>query len=223
MSTTERTIDATEGNATMMARWRRSDRTDAGHRKPRKPGFAEEALPHLETVYRYALRLARGNASEAEDLVQETYLRAYRSWETYRPGTNCRAWLFTICRNHAIRGGEQHDRRAEVVASQVDADVEALAATAVFSEVEAANPERDFFASFVDEEVMRAVDALPDVYREAVVLSDLEGLTYPELESVLGVPVGTVKSRLYRGRRLLQQALYEYALEMGYVRPKERK
>jgi RNA polymerase sigma-70 factor, ECF subfamily len=190
---------------------------------PRKPGFAEEAIPHLEAVYRYALRLTRGNESEAEDLVQDTYLLAYRSWETFRRGTNCRAWLFTICRNRAIRGGEQQHRRPEVVASQIDADVEALAATAVFSEVEAADPERDFFGSFVDDEVMRAVDALPEVYREAVVLCDLEGLTYPELEEVLGVPAGTVKSRLYRGRRLLQQALYEYALEMGYVRPKELK
>jgi RNA polymerase sigma-70 factor, ECF subfamily len=145
-------------------RWRRSDqRRDAEHRKPRKPGFTEEAIPHLETVYRYALRLSRGNESEADDLVQDTYLRAYRSWETYRQGTNCRAWLFTICRNRAIRGGEQRDRRLEVVASQVDADVEALAATAVFSEVEAADPERDFFGSFVDEEVIRAVDALPEV------------------------------------------------------------
>jgi RNA polymerase sigma-70 factor (ECF subfamily) len=187
-----------------------------------KPGFTEEALPHLESVYRFALRLSAGREAEAEDLVQDTFLRAYRSWSTFRPGSNARAWLLTICRNVFLRGEERRGRRPEVPESQIDADVEALAATAAFSEVEAADPERAFFDSFVDEEVMRAVDALPAPFREAVVLSDLEGLSYPEVAEVLELPVGTVKSRLFRGRRLLQQALYGYALEMGYVRPKER-
>ncbi|HEV2130628.1 MAG TPA: sigma-70 family RNA polymerase sigma factor [Longimicrobiaceae bacterium] len=187
-----------------------------------KPGFAEEALPHLDAVYRFALRLVQGREAEAEDLVQETFLQAYRAWDTYTPGTNARAWLFTICRNRFLRREERRGRRPEVTASDVDADVEALAATAVFSEVSSADPEKAFFDSFLDEEVVHAVDALPEPFREAVVLSDLEGLSYPDLAEVLGVPVGTVKSRLFRGRRLLQQALYEYALEMGYIRPGDR-
>ncbi len=189
---------------------------------PRAKGFSEEALPHLDAVYRFALRLTRGREEAAEDLVQETFLQAYRTWHTYTRGTNARAWLFTICRNAFLRGEERRGRRPEVVASDLDADVEALAATAVFSEVESADPERAIFDSFVDEEVVRAVDNLPEPFREAVVLSDLEGLSYPELSEVLAIPVGTVKSRLFRGRRLLQQALYEYALEMGYVRPERR-
>jgi RNA polymerase sigma-70 factor (ECF subfamily) len=201
-----------------------SDAEDAvtGGARVGKEGFEEEALPWLDAVYRFALRLTRGREAEAEDLVQSTFLRAYRSWESFERGTNAKSWLFTICRNHFLRGEERRGRRPEVTGSQLDTDVESLAATAVFSEVESADPEKRFFDSFVDEEVLRAVDALPEPFREVVTLSDLEGLAYPELTEVLGVPVGTVKSRLFRGRRLLQQALYDYALENGYVRPKDR-
>jgi RNA polymerase sigma-70 factor, ECF subfamily len=199
--------------------WKKRPKPDA---VPRSAVFADEALPHMESVYRYALRLARGREDQADDLVQDTFLQAFRAWHTYTPGTNCRAWLFTICRNRFLRGEERRGRRPEVTGSDIEADVEAMAATAVFSEVAAADPEQEFFGSFVDEQVMAAVDGLPDPFREIVVLSDIEGLSYPELSEVLGVPTGTVKSRLFRGRRLLQQSLYEYALEMGYVRPKER-
>lgn len=197
-------------------------RERSGEARVQKPGFAEEAIPWMDAVYRFALRLSRGREAEAEDLVQSTFLRAYRSWDTFAAGTNCRSWLFTICRNEHLRNEEKRGRRLEVSANQIDADVESLAATAVFSEVESADPERSFFDSFVDEEVLRALDHLHEPFREAVILSDLEGLSYPEVGEVLGIPVGTVKSRLFRGRRVLQQALYQYALEMGYVRPREQ-
>lgn len=187
-----------------------------------KEGFAEEALPNMDAVYRFALRLTRGRKAEAEDLLQSTFLRAYKSWHTYQPGTNCLSWLFTICRNQFLRGEERRGRRPEVPESQIEADVESMAATAVFSEVDATDPAKNFFDSFVDEDVLRAVDELPDAYREVVVLSDLQGLSYPEIGEVLELPSGTVKSRLFRGRRLLQQSLYDYALEMGYVQRKER-
>lgn len=188
-----------------------------------RAGFVEEALPHLDSVYRFALRLCQGRQSDADDLVQDTFLRAYRSWHTYRPGSDCRSWLFTICRNQFLRTVRRRSATQEVPASQLEADVESLAATAVFSAVEAADPEREFFDSFVDEEVLAAVDRLAQPFREVVMLSDVEGLSYQEISQVLDVPVGTVKSRLFRGRRVLQAALYEYALEMGYVARRDRR
>lgn len=185
-----------------------------------KPGFVEEALPHMDSVFRFAVRLTGGDEDETMDIVQETYLRAFRSWETYERGTNCRSWLFTICRNVFLKRRERAGSRREVSESAMDADVEALAGTAVFDEVRAADPEHVFFESLIDADVMAAIDELPDEFREAIVLSDLEGLSYGEAAEVMGVPVGTVKSRLYRGRRLLQEELYDYAVEMGYIAPR---
>lgn len=186
-----------------------------------KPGFAEEALPHLEAVHRFALRLCAGAADEAEDLAQETFLRAYRAWDTFRRGTNARAWLFTICRNAFLRERERRGRVPEVVAD-AEPELEALAIHAGVTATLFADPERAFFDSFVDADVLRQVDRLPGPFREAVALVDLEGFNYAEACEMLGLPVGTLKSRLFRGRRLLHEALYEYALEMGYVRPRER-
>lgn len=186
----------------------------------RKPGFAEEAVPCMDSVYRFALRLVGGRSEEAEDLMQETFLRAYRSWDTYRPGTNCRSWLFTICRHAFLRDTETRARRPDAQAAELSPQAESYASVIYFDEVRAADPERRFFDSFVDSDVMAALDRLPVEFREAVVLADLEGLPYDEIAAVLQVPKGTVKSRIFRGRRLLQQELYEYALYMGYVRRK---
>jgi RNA polymerase sigma-70 factor (ECF subfamily) len=204
-----------------MRPYKRSEPTVANDRAAKERAFTAEAIPHMDAVYRFALRLSQGRNSEADDLVQETFLRAYRSWHTYERGTECRSWLFTICRNQFLKSVSRRQRK-EIPSSQFDADVESLAATAVFSAIQNANPETDFFDSFVDADVLAAVDRLPHPFREAVVLSDLEGMAYPQVAGVLGVPVGTVKSRIFRGRRLLQEELYEYALEMGYVRPKEQ-
>ncbi len=180
----------------------------------RERGFHEEVLPHLDAVYRFALRLS-GEADVAEDLVQETFLRAWRAFDQYEPGTRARSWLFTICRNLYLRQRERGRRHTEIVekeAPRSDAVINPL-----WSETRDTDPEGRFFASIVDDEVLRAIDALPEEYRTAVVLSDLEGMNYQEIGEVLDVPVGTVKSRLSRGRRRLQKVLYDYAVEMGYV------
>lgn len=182
-----------------------------------KAGFEEEALPHLDAVYRFALRLS-GSVDEAQDLVQETFLRAYRSWAQYTPGTRAKSWLFTICRNVFLRGRERRQRHDEILAASTDPGAPGLEpVNPVWVSVLGADPEGDFFDSIVDDEIVHAIDDLPEEYRTAVVLSDLEGLPYGEIAELMGVPVGTVKSRLFRGRRRLQEVLYDYAVEMGYI------
>jgi len=186
--------------------------------RERRASFQAEALPHLDAVYRFALRLT-GSPAAAEDLVQETYFRAWRSWEQYTSGTNCKSWLFTICRNVFLRQRERGKRHDEILTEQAPEDPEGLSRESpVFAASLDSDPEGDFFRSIVDEEVLRAVDELPEEYRTAVVLSDLEGLSYQEISELVEVPLGTVKSRLFRGRRILQERLWEYAVSMGYIR-----
>ncbi|MFQ5536488.1 MAG: RNA polymerase sigma factor [Gemmatimonadota bacterium] len=184
---------------------------------PNPASFEDEALPHLDAVYRFALRLS-GAPDQAEDLVQETFLRAFRSWDQYTPGTRCKSWLFTICRNVFLRQRERGQRHDEIVSANVNREGPGPnPINPVWTSVLSVDPEGRFFDSIVDDEIIHAIDELPEEYRTAVVLSDLEGLPYAEIAELMGVPVGTVKSRLFRGRRQLQEVLYEYAVEMGYI------
>ena len=179
--------------------------------------FSEEALPHMDAVYRFALRLS-GSRDEAEDLVQDTYLRAFRAWEQYEPGTRCKSWLFTICRNVFLRRQERSQRHDAILLETTRDDSRAISRESpVFAVSRDQDPEGEFFRSIVDDQVFAAIDELPEEYRLVVVLSDLEDLSYGEIADVMEVPVGTVKSRLFRGRRQLQRRLYDYALEMGYI------
>ena len=182
--------------------------------------FEAEALPHLDAVYRFALRLT-GSPSEAEDLVQETFLRAWRAWEQYTPGTRAKSWLFTICRNAYLRERERDTRRDELVAEAARSEAESEVAGSelpVFAGRADYDPEGDYFRGLVDQRILEAIDGLPTDFREAVVLSDLQGLGYQEIADVLDVPLGTVKSRLFRGRKLLQERLSDVARESGFIR-----
>lgn len=180
-------------------------------------GFDEEALPHLDAVYRFALRLS-GAPDQAEDLVQETYLRAYRSWDQYTRGTAAKSWLFTICRNVFLRRRERRLRHDEIVEGNVGRPgAKESPVNPVWLSVTDTDPEGAFFDAIVDDKIIDAIASLPEEYRTAVVLSDMEGLSYAEIAELMDVPVGTVKSRLFRGRRRLQKALYHYAVEMGYI------
>jgi RNA polymerase sigma-70 factor (ECF subfamily) len=176
----------------------------------RRARFEAEALAQLDALYAFALKLSRSR-DDAEDLVGDTVLRAFDRWDQYRLGTNIRAWLFTILYHVFV------SRKRRVDAREVHAPSDADGWSS-FEAVGDIDPEGTFYDSFVDEEVLRAIDGIPEEYRTAVILSDLHELRYAEIAGVLGIPEGTVKSRLFRGRRMLQKKLVDYAVEMGYVR-----
>ncbi|HEX4561297.1 MAG TPA: sigma-70 family RNA polymerase sigma factor [Gemmatimonadales bacterium] len=177
----------------------------------RRTAFEKEALVHLDALYRVGLRLT-GNAADADDLVQETMLKAYRSWDQYQPGTNAKGWLLTILRNSFINEYRRRTRHPETV------DVDTIEPFAVFQDIQEEDPQGAFFDKIVDDEVLKAIDGLPDAFRETVVLSDVEGMSYQEIGKILGIPVGTVKSRLFRARQMLQGKLYDYAVGNGYIK-----
>jgi len=180
-------------------------------RGQRRAEFEAEALPHLDALYAFASRLTGGDEARSEDLVQATCLRAFERWEQYEPGTDCRAWLMTILRSTFIN--EYHSRRTK----PTPVDYDDVAERSVFDGRSPDDPEARFFERIVDDRIVEAIDALPDEFRVPLVLSDLQGLKYREISDVLGVPVGTVKSRLHRARRRLQDDLHDYAVEQGIV------
>jgi RNA polymerase sigma-70 factor (ECF subfamily) len=188
-----------------------SQESASATRDQRRAQFEGEALVHLDALYAFALKLARVPA-DAEDIVSETIVRAFDHWEQYRLGTNARAWLFTIL-YHVFVNRRRNDSR-EVFYADID-EVGPHVEHAVD-----ADPEGEFYDAIVDDEVTRAIDSLPAHYREAVMLSDVHEFRYAEIAAILGVPEGTAKSRLFRGRRMLQRKLLRYAVEMGYVKPR---
>ncbi len=173
------------------------------------------ALVHLDSLYHVALRLTR-NRAEAEDVAQEAFLRAFRSFHRFNPGTNCRAWLFTILRNVFLNRVRTQGR--EVLETEMGGLDQAETTTEVHADK---NPEEHFLQTMLHGDVDRALTTLPLAFREAVMLVDIEGLTYREVAEVLGCPIGTVMSRLSRGRALLRRALGRFAREHGYVKEEE--
>jgi RNA polymerase sigma-70 factor (ECF subfamily) len=161
--------------------------------------FAVEALDYLDNLYGAALRLTRRREA-AEDLVQDTYLKAFRARDRFTPGSNLKAWLFTILQN------TWRNRRRGESRSRVEYDSE-MVEHGEAAPVAAGNPELDLVATTMDADVQAALDALPEAFRQAVWLRDVEELTYQEIADILAVPIGTVMSRISRGRKQLHQAL----------------
>lgn len=182
--------------------------------RPAETAFERDVLPHLDLMYRVALRMT-GEAASAEDLVQDTVLKAFRAWGSFRQGTNARGWLLTILRNTFINDYRRRRRAPALV------DIDVAEPQALVHEHGGNDPEGEFFHALVDDRIVAAIDALPEEFREVVTLSDIEGLGYAQIAEALDVPVGTVKSRLSRARRQLQATLLDYAIEAGIVRPRK--
>lgn len=180
--------------------------------------FEEAALPHVHALYGFALRFTR-NQEEAEDLAQETLLRAYRFFGSYERGTNIRAWLFKILRNLFINRYRKSQREPDAVSyGDSEASLDLLLREPAEDGSASGTPEQVLQAGQVDGEIERALDELPEEYRSVLLLSSLGELSYKEIASTLSVPIGTVMSRLHRARRMLQASLMDYALDRGLVK-----
>src|SRR5688572_31298402 len=179
--------------------------------------FERQALVHADALYGAAYRLTR-NPRDAEDLVQDALLRAYRFWDSFQQDSNCKAWLLRIVTNTFINEYQRKKRTREVL-DAATAEQEATDGVLVqASALERQSPEKALLERSVSDDVQRALDNLPDDFRTAVILCDMQGLSYKEIAEIMQTPVGTVMSRLFRGRKLLAAALREFALAEGYVR-----
>ena len=177
--------------------------------------FEQEALPHLDAVYAVALRLVR-NRDDADDLVQETVLRAFKFFDQYSPGTNCRAWLLTILYN-AFRNGYRRSSREPVAFDAGDYERE-LDKAVIRSGAERNDPESLIFGQLMDEEIESALNALAEDFRAAILLVDVQELSYQETALVLKIPIGTLRSRLSRARAAMRLRLRELARARGLLR-----
>ncbi|WP_258182925.1 sigma-70 family RNA polymerase sigma factor [Enhygromyxa salina] len=179
--------------------------------------FEQTALPLTDNLYGAAMRLTRDPA-EAEDLVQDAMVRAFRFWDTFKQGTNIKAWLFTILRNTFINGYHRRGRKRRFQ-NDVSAQVRSLgpAVATGNSTSHPPGPEEAVNSQITRARIREALDSLPPDYRLAVTLADLEGLSYKEIAEVMDCPIGTVMSRIYRGRKILHKLLYDHAVEIGMV------
>ena len=177
--------------------------------------FADQAMPFMDQLYGAAMRMTR-NPADAEDLVQETYLRAYRGFGSFQEGTNLKAWLYRILTNTFINSYRSKKRRPDE--TELD-EGEDLYLYRRLGGLEAArvgrSAEDELMDFFTDGEVKDAMDALPEQFRVAVLLADVEGFSYKEIAEILDIPIGTVMSRLHRGRKALQKQLFDYAEDRG--------
>ena len=205
------TGDGTDGGAAKPETTRQvSDSADAGAR------FEALVGEHLDGLYRVALRLAR-NPTVAEDLVQDAMLRAWRSFHTFREGTNIRAWLYRILMNAHVDRYRKAARTPEVLEDQIGDDYIYAGARDGAALSQAGNPEVEVLDGIMDEEVRESLDALPLPFRAAVMLVDVEGFSYKEAAEILGVPIGTVMSRLSRARHALKRRLATFARDRHFV------
>jgi RNA polymerase sigma-70 factor, ECF subfamily len=179
--------------------------------------FQADALPLLDSLYGAALRMTR-NPQDAEDLVQETMLRAYRAFDRFEAGTNLKAWLFRILTNAYINTYRKRQREPQKVSADEVEEFDLYQELKSHDTQFETTPESIVLDSLVDSDIIDAIEDLPEQFRLAVVLSDIEGFSYAEMAEIMDVPMGTVMSRLHRGRKALQKRLWELARDRGIVK-----
>jgi RNA polymerase sigma-70 factor (ECF subfamily) len=174
--------------------------------------FQKEAMQHIDALYNFALRMTN-DQEDAEDLVQETYMKAYRFFDSFEKGTNCKAWLFRILKNSYINKYRKEAKEPDKVDYD---DIKEFYHTVKHSSTDSNDMQEKIFGSLLDDEVSRALEGLPEDFREVVQLCDIEGFTYEEIANMVDCPIGTVRSRLHRGRKVLRDRLLDYAKLKGY-------
>jgi RNA polymerase sigma-70 factor (ECF subfamily) len=198
-----------------VAREKKQESAEALAERQRR--FEEEALPFLDGMFGAAMRLTR-NPSDAEDLLQETFLRAFNAYDSFEPGTNLKAWLYRILMNTYISSYRKQKRSPQTVSSD---EVEDFSLYRQIISDGGRTPETQVLDSIPDEEVKRALEELPEQFRNAVLLADVEGFSYKEIADITDTSIGTVMSRLHRGRKALQKTLWDYARSRGMVNEEE--
>jgi len=174
--------------------------------------FNDEIIPHLDALYNFALRLT-SDPNDAEDLVQDTIVKAYRFFSSYEKGTNAKAWLFRILKNSYINNYRKKSKQPQ----QVDYDEVSSFYESIRDErTDTSDLESIMYRELIDDDISNALQSLPEDFRTVVLLCDVEGFTYEEIANMLDVPIGTIRSRLHRGRNLLRNTLNDYAEKRGY-------
>ena len=179
----------------------------------RQQKFENETVPHQDALYNYALKIAR-NADDAQDLLQETYYKAYKNYHQFENGTNSKAWMFMILKNTFINNYRKTKREH----AKIDYDeIEDIYENIKSDQAEDNNLDLDFYNNLLDDELSEALSKIPAKMREVFLLCDLEGYSYEEIAEIVNIPIGTVRSRLHRARKLLQDELFGYAKVNGYL------
>ena len=175
--------------------------------------FEREAIPHMDALYNFSFKMT-GDSDDANDLVQETYMRAFRFFDKFENGTNCKAWLFRIMKNTFINVYRKESKSPEKVDYE---EIENFYENIKASNTDDAHLEKDIYDNLLDDELTKAISTLPEDFRTVILLCDIEGFTYEEIADFVDAPVGTVRSRLHRARKMLFTKLHSYAIDKGYL------
>lgn len=175
--------------------------------------FEEEAIPHMDALYNFALKMT-GDSDLADDLIQDTYMKAFKFFDKFEKGTNCKAWLFRILKNSYIN---DYRKQAKEPGKVDYDDIENFYETIKAAEIKSSHLIEDDFSKLMDDVISEAITTLPEDFRTVIILSDIEGFTYEEISEFVDCPIGTVRSRLHRARKMLYTRLYKYAEDKGYV------